>query len=185
MSRRRTTVVPFDRSRRNRQWHLADPPRRRGRRPLNPVSYLKGVIVIAGLALVFLPNLADMAQGVVRTYGGEPEACQILNVVDGDTVTILCPATGVERARIVSFDTPEYFSPSCPQEYVKALQAKWELRRLIWTADEITIVKRGQDRYDRRLVAVLRNGEDIGRPLIDAGLARPYRGGERESWCLG
>jgi endonuclease YncB( thermonuclease family) len=185
MSRRRTTVVPFDRSRRNRQWHLADPPHRRRRRPLNPASYLKGVIVIAGLALVFLPNLADMAQGVVRTYGAEPEACQILNVVDGDTVTILCPATGVERARIVSFDTPEYFSPSCPQEYLKALQAKWELRRLIWTADEITIVKRGRDRYDRRLVAILRDGEDIGRPLIDAGLARPYRGGERESWCLG
>jgi endonuclease YncB( thermonuclease family) len=91
----------------------------------------------------------------------------------------------VERARIVSFDTPELFSPSCPQEYLKALQAKWELRRLIWTADEITIVKRGQDRYDRRLVVVLRNGEDIGRPLIDAGLARPYRGGEREGWCLG
>jgi endonuclease YncB( thermonuclease family) len=185
MSRRRTTVLPYHRGCRSRQWHLADPPRARGRRAPDPVRYLKGVMVAGGLALLFLPQIADMAQGLGRSLWSSAEACQVLNVIDGDTVTILCPATGVERARIVNFDTPELFSPSCPQEYLKAVRAKWELRRLIWTADEITIVKRGQDRYDRRLVTLLRDGTDIGRPLIEAGLARPYRGGARTSWCVG
>ncbi|MGI1661158.1 thermonuclease family protein [Palleronia sp. KMU-117] len=186
MSRRRNTVLPVDPARRSRQRHPVDPPRRRRRRRApDPVRALKAVMVVGGLALLFLPQLADMAQGVARTLWSPPEACQVLNVIDGDTVTILCPATGVERARIVNVDTPELFSPSCPQEYLLAMRAKWELRRLIWTADEITIVKRGLDRYDRRLVTLLRDGADIGRPLIEAGLARPYGGGARESWCQG
>jgi len=30
---------------------------------------------------------------------------------------------------------------------------------------------------------VLRDGRDLGDALVSAGLARPYDGGHRQSWC--
>jgi endonuclease YncB( thermonuclease family) len=40
-------------------------------------------------------------------------------------------------------------------------------------------------KYARRVVARVETpaGEDLGRALLDAGLARPYDGGRRASWC--
>jgi endonuclease YncB( thermonuclease family) len=39
------------------------------------------------------------------------------------------------------------------------------------------------DRYGRTLASVTVNGRDVGEILIGEGLARPYQGGRRGSWC--
>lgn len=155
----------------------------RKRRAFDPVSLLRSVIMTSIAALIVLPYVGDAAQGILKNPG-EPKACRIVNVVDGDTVGMLCPSsTGLERARLTGFDTPELFKPSCGQEFLKAVEAKWKLRALIWTAEDISIVKRGTDRYGRRLIWVGRDGRPIAEAMIASGLARPYDGGQRRGWC--
>ena len=183
MTRRGRKVVPLSRDyRRPPRWGMGLPPRRPTRRPADPVRYLKLVILAAAGMLLVLPSAADALSGLVRRGAGGA-GCRVVQVIDGDTVGLWCPARGYEKARLLGFDTPELFSPRCPGEFAAALAAKWRLRVLIWTAGEVRIVRSGEDRYGRALVSLILDGRDVRRSLIAEGHARPYRGGERQGWC--
>ncbi len=152
------------------------------RRRADPAKYLK--LVIAGFVAAFLilPRIADPLNAAAKMRNAGTD-CRVVSVVDGDTVRLYCPGRGLERARLTGFDTPELTTPLCLPEYTLALQAKWRLRTILWTADEISIVKQGRDRYDRQLIYLSADGKPVGRALIAEGLARRYNGGRRESWC--
>ncbi len=183
MTRRGRNVVPFSRDhRRARKFDMGLPPGRRPRRPANPATYLKAVIVAAGMGIVFLPAVVDAVNAFARRVPAG-QACRVVRVIDGDTVTLWCPARGAERARLDGFDAPELFSPSCVSELAAAWRAKWQLRWLIWTADEVGTVRTGTDRYGRALVDLFVGGQNVARPMIAGGYARPYGGGRREGWC--
>jgi len=183
---RRRKVIKFDRTRRNKRWSLADPPRsarrtRRRFRLADPRFYLKAVIVVAGTVLIVLPYGTDALNigiGARSTNG-----CRIVRVVDGDTVTLWCPGSGTERTRLVGFDTPEKFDPGCASELTRALQAEWYLRRLIATRSKLEVQRLGKDRYSRRLAVMVLDGDDVSRLMIEAGHARAYSGGRRNGWC--
>lgn len=148
--------------------------RRRGYRLLVKLATV-GLIALAGL-----PQVADAISGW-RT--APTEGCRVVSVIDGDTVSLWCPGTGAERARLTGFDAPELFSPQCPAELAKAVAATWALRMTLWTAGEVAVRRHGSDRYGRALVDLRADGVPVGRSLIAAGLARPYDGGRRASWC--
>jgi hypothetical protein len=77
-----------------------------------------GKLAVMGLlALGGLPQVADAISGW-RT--APTEGCRVVSVIDGDTVSMWCPGTGAERARLTGFDAPELFSPQCPAEAAKA-----------------------------------------------------------------
>ncbi|MGI9390252.1 MAG: thermonuclease family protein [Boseongicola sp.] len=179
-------VVSFDRTRRSRNWSLGDPRRgaRRRRRRIrffNPKFYLTAAIVIAGTVLVALPYGAD---AVNIGFGARSlDGCRVSRVVDGDTVTLWCPGAGLERTRLVGFDTPEKFDAGCASELALALRAEWHLRQLIATRSDLTVQRLGRDRYDRRLAVMVLDGDDVSKLMIDAGFARAYGGGRREGWC--
>jgi micrococcal nuclease len=143
--------------------------------------------LILRLLLIPLPVIAA-DQGVDFFFGSlartqQVGECRISRIVDGDTVGLNCSGAGSIRGRLLGFDAPELFSPKCPSELVAAAQAKWALRGKLWNAHDIRIVPHGHDRYDRLLVAVYVDGQDISDAMIAGGYARPYDGGRRGGWC--
>jgi micrococcal nuclease len=138
---------------------------------------------VAVAAMVLVPMLADLVNAALKPVAGESGACRILNVIDGDTVTLMCPEEGIERARIVGFDTPEKYSPKCVAEFVAAERATWALRTLIQKADRLKVTHDGRDQYQRALIRLELDGQDVTGRMIRSGHARSYGGGPRGSWC--
>lgn len=100
--------------------------------------------------------------------------------VDGDTID-----HGDDRYRLVGFDTPETYRPQCAAEKALGLKAKDRLADLIDTAGQIKLVIKPElDKHDRFLAVGRVAGQDVGAILISEGLARPYDGGKRQSWCI-
>ncbi len=153
------------------------PPRRRSSRalPLRGIGYF----VAAVGALLLIPAAVDTGRGALMPRSG----CRLAHVIDGDTVALWCPGQGFVDARLLGFDTPEVFSPRCPQEWVAGMDATWGLRTRIWTAGEVRFVLEGRDRYDRRLARLWLDGRDVAASMIADGHARPYDGGRRAGWC--
>jgi endonuclease YncB( thermonuclease family) len=157
-----------------------------GRRSRRNEAWRAGPLVRLGRALVFVPIAAVVAlrlAELVTGYTTPTTGCRVTGVVDGDTVRLSCPDSGATRGRLVGFDTPEIFSPDCASERRAGLRATWELRRALWAAERIETADIGADRYGRRLVVLLLDGEDVAGWMVASGLARPYDGGKRRSWC--
>ncbi|MGB3317183.1 MAG: thermonuclease family protein [Albidovulum sp.] len=182
MARHKNNIVRFSRGyRRPPKWNMG--LARRRNRIADPRFYLRAVIGFATFGLVALPGIADGALSILRPLKAESESCRIYQVVDGDTVRMWCPDSGNVSARLTGFDTPELFSPQCSTELAAALKAKWALRRVLWQADEVRIVRDGNDRYGRALVAAYIDDAPLARRMIADGHARAYGGGARQTWC--
>ena len=108
--------------------------------------------------------------------------CKVMRVVDGDTITAWCDG-GLERIRLSGFDTPEIFSPQCNRELVLGLRAMVALKGALWGSDRIVLRPSGEDRFGRTLLRMTVDGRSVGNDLVRRGLARPYAGGPRFSWC--
>ena len=150
---------------------------------VDPRFYLKMVMLLAVLALFLVPTIADLANATMKTVSSTEGSCRILRVVDGDTVTLICPEDGMQSARLLGFDTPEKYAPRCLAEFIAAEQASWALRTMIQKADRITLSQEGRDQYGRALVRLTLDGQDVATRMVRAGHARTYGGGLRGTWC--
>jgi endonuclease YncB( thermonuclease family) len=100
-------------------------------------------------------------------------------VIDGDTIKAPYGVT----YRLLGFDTPETHFAKCDAELQLGLAAKDRLTELLRTS-EVTVIESGKrDKYGRTLAKVMADGLDVGKILIGEGLARPYQGEKRKSWC--
>jgi micrococcal nuclease len=140
-------------------------------------------MAVVVLGLVVLPSGADLVNAAMKTVDSDLGPCRIISVIDGDTVTLMCRDSGIGRARIMGYDTPEKFSPKCLSELIAAEQASWALRTLIQKADRIEVAHQGQDKYGRAQVVLTLDGLDVARAMIRSGQARQYGGGLRGGWC--
>lgn len=118
---------------------------------------------------------------------GEHEAaelpgCEITRIVDGDTVDVDCGG-GVDRVRLMGFDTPESFRAQYASEAARARAAERYLAGEIARARVVDFAFRGRDRFDRRLAVMRVDGRDIAGVMVSAGHARFYDGGRRQGWC--
>jgi len=147
------------------------------RRNRNWRTKLFRLVVTVIVGVVLLPPVGDLINGYVK----ETDGCRVWQVTDGDTVKIHCK-TGSYRARILAYDTPE-LKAHCPSEFYKAIMATYYLRWQLWKARKITVKIDGVDRYHRKLVILLVDGEGMARRMVEAGLARWYDGGRRAGWC--
>jgi len=103
----------------------------------------------------------------------------VIQVVDGDTIRI-----GTDTYRLTGFDTPETYRAACASEKALGDLATNRLRQLIKSHGSISLdVEASRDRYGRLLASARVGDVDVGRVLVSEGLARPYRGGKRNSWC--
>jgi micrococcal nuclease len=106
--------------------------------------------------------------------GGYPNC-----VVDGDTFWL-----AGEKIRIADIDTPETHPAHCAAEADLGNRATERLRDLLNAGSFILAsIDRDTDKYGRKLRIVERGGSSLGALLVSEGLARPYSGGYRQSWC--
>lgn len=136
--------------------------------------------VLLGLVLfvAFLGPLGD----TVNAYATPHDGCRVMSVIDGDTIKMRCPLSGAQTGRILGLDTPE-LGARCTSELLRAVAAKYHLRWMLWKATHISARTEGTDRYNRKLVVLLLDGQGIAHPMIKAGWAREYSGGRRDGWC--
>ena len=153
------------------------------RRLVDPRFYLKAVIGLGLGGLVIVPTVADLVNAGMKTVASDQGDCRIIRVVDGDTLSLICPEDGMVSARILGFDTPEKYAPQCLGEFVAAEKASWALRTMIQKADRLSLTRDGTDQYGRALVRLELDGVDVARLMIRAGHARAYGGGLRGTWC--
>lgn len=153
------------------------------RRLVSPRFYLKTAMAALVLGLILVPTVADLVNAALKTVAGDGQECRILRVVDGDTVSLICPEEGLESARLMGFDTPEKYAPQCLSEFIAAERASWALRTMIQKADRLTMTRDGRDRFGRALVRLELDGVDVARLMVRAGHARLNAGGPRGSWC--
>jgi micrococcal nuclease len=118
------------------------------------------------------------------------DSYKINRVIDGDTVEIAvdflpAPLPPKLSVRILGIDTPEKAPRAkCEAEAEKAKLAKWLTQRAIAEANRIDINIREWDKYGGRVLGlVFIDGKSLGDMLIEAGLARPYNGEAKSSWC--
>ena len=109
-------------------------------------------------------------------------------IIDGDTFAAYVKLEdGIKisvRVRIRNVDTPEIHG-ECESEIRRAYLAKEHLSELIPVGTDVELTNIKDDKYLGRINAnvILPDGRDVGRVMIDSGLARPYSGGKRQPWC--
>lgn len=197
---RKGRLIQFYRGARKRpKSHIGTPPNPRGRSPLRPAGrrwrdkvldpafYFRGLIVTGTVTLIAFPLAADIYTtarlGTLALSGAQSTGCRLAGVTDGDTVRLYCPNRGLISARLTGYDTPELFSAKCASELKDALRAKWALRWMLMTSQDVKFVREGTDDYGRALVFASADGVPVARAMITRGLARSYDGGARLGWC--
>lgn len=156
---------------------------------LHPGPALSAIIVAtvitSGLALAAF----DAAAGEVLAG---PIPAEVVNVVDGDTIVVrarIWLGQNLEtRVRLAGVDAPE-IKGKCERERALAIVsrdfvvARMEAARTSGAAVTLHDIQYGK--FAGRVVARMEiaGTGDLGAALITAGLARPYSGGRRQTWC--
>jgi endonuclease YncB( thermonuclease family) len=129
-----------------------------------------------------LASAAIAAEVLAGPYVGTVE-----RVIDGDTLAVrvqIWLQQSLEiSVRVRGIDAPEV-DGDCDLERMRAADATAALQRLVATG-EVRLTEIEGDKFYGRVVANVTTlaGENVGPALIEAGLARSYDGGARESWC--
>lgn len=118
-----------------------------------------------------------------------PVSAEYLSAYDGDTVTVrawIWPGQSVETAvRVRGIDTPEIMG-KCEAEKIAAVAAREAARTILSGGRQIELRDIENDKYGGRVLAsVTVDGRDLAALMITTGLARAYKGGNREDWCSG
>jgi endonuclease YncB( thermonuclease family) len=115
-----------------------------------------------------------------------------LTVTDGDTVRVRIPdwagtPFGTISVRVLGINTPESQKAfaKCEKELALGVVAKDYAKQLIHPNDRLGFVYGGADKYGGRVLGSLRlpDGRDFATVMLSQGLAAPYNGKKKGSWC--
>ena len=116
-----------------------------------------------------------------------PVAADVLRVIDGDTLEIRAKIwlgqSIITKVRLNGIDTPE-LRGKCKTEKHMAKQAKQRMSD--WVAGKVVFLNNVEfGKFAGRVVANVSTVEsgDLATKLLRDGLARPYKGKKRRSWC--
>ncbi|TLU65715.1 thermonuclease family protein [Thalassotalea litorea] len=120
---------------------------------------------------------------------GSVTVASIVNVYDGDTFRaniahwpdVIGNNTPI---RINAVDTPE-IRGKCAAEKQLAIQARDFTREQLLKAELIELRNIERGKYFRLVADVYLDGQSLAQQLLSHGLARPYDGNKRQSWCTG
>jgi len=106
---------------------------------------------------------------------------------DGDTCYVLAPSLPESlqkmSIRILGIDTPE-IRGDCTEEKELALEGREVANNLFRNAEKIEFRGYKWDKYGGRILTeVYLDDQNYAELLMIAGLARPYYGGTKTSWC--
>jgi endonuclease YncB( thermonuclease family) len=133
---------------------------------------------------------AMISVSMMSSATANPYPVKVLRVIDGDTIEIearfLPPELKQKLSiRVLGVDTPEKgHRAQCPQEAALAERASAYTKSLIASGQPVEIDIVGWDKYGGRILGAVRvGGQDLTQGLIANGLARPYHGEKKSSWC--
>jgi endonuclease YncB( thermonuclease family) len=117
-------------------------------------------------------------------------AYEITRIIDGDTVEIAVdflpsPLPPKLSIRVIGIDTPEKAPRAqCDAEAALAKKASAFTKDAVANAFEVDIKILKWDKYGGRVLGeVYLDHQSLAQSLISAGLARPYKGEAKSSWC--
>ena len=123
------------------------------------------------------------------TYAN-PYDMKVTKVTDGDTIRVeapwLLPELGDDIAiRILGIDTPEKGGRAkCEAEAALGAEATEFAKSVIAVGDVVQVDVLQWDKFGGRINAdVYVDGENFAQMQIERGLAVPYDGGTKDSWC--
>ena len=138
---------------------------------VGPLLGLAGVIAVGLLA--GCTHQAVPPTGA--TAGARGLTATVVHVVDGDTVDLRFPGSGVERARLLGIDTPETVKPNTPVQCFGP-EASARTKALLGPGTEVLVQRdrEARDRYGRLLVYLWRrrDGLFVNDSLVRDGYAR-------------
>lgn len=111
----------------------------------------------------------------------------LIRVIDGDTFEARVRVwPGVEvttKVRLRGIDAPE-LGADCEHERRQAQAARDALARLLGQG-QIALTAVSNDKYGGRVLAAASalGTPDLAAAMLSGGLARPYSGGRRRTWC--
>ena len=146
---------------------------------------MKKLIALSFLLLSF-PSYAQVSGTVTKDT---PQECKVIRVVDGDTleVPLSCLPKDMKLfVRVNGVDTPEKKGRAkCPSEAALAEKATEHTKTLVAKANSVAVITvPSWDKFGGRMLGnVTLNGVDLTKSLIDNGLAKPYHGEKKASWC--
>jgi len=115
---------------------------------------------------------------------------EITRVIDGDTLEIAVdflpsPLPPKLSIRVMGIDTPEKAPRAqCDSEAALAKKASAFTKDAVANALEVDVVILKWDKYGGRVLGeVYLDHQSLAQSLISAGLARPYQGEAKQSWC--
>ena len=122
-----------------------------------------------------------------HAYG--PYDATLVRIIDGDTVVVdvaVWPEQTIRTSlRLAGVDTPEKgWRAKCDAEREAGKRATAFTTRWLsaHTQIQVTDIRRGK--YAGRVLGLITAGDsDLATDLIEAGVARPYDGGQRGGWC--
>jgi len=114
--------------------------------------------ILLGLALATLPAWAQTA------------SFKVIDVADGDTITVLDASNTSHRIRLANIDAPETGGGRCRPTQPWATQSKNELTRMV-KGRQVGLACAEVDRYGRQICDVLVDGTTANRALVESGLA--------------
>ena len=119
-----------------------------------------------------------------------PYDWKVTRVIDGDTVEFeakfLPPELGDKlKIRVLGVDTPEKAPRAkCEKEAAAGLAATEFSKKAIANGKKVTIEIKEWDKFGGRVLGdVIIDGQKLSEMLISKGLARPYFGEAKKSWC--
>lgn len=112
---------------------------------------------------------------------------RVHNVYDGDTITVDIygyPSVVGSKigVRVAGIDTPEIHG-KCVAEKKLAVKAKSYVATVVGKGKSVVLKNVQRDKYFRLLADVYVDGISISELMISNGMARPYDGGTKSSWC--
>jgi endonuclease YncB( thermonuclease family) len=134
-----------------------------------------------------MPAAATLARSAPSATVRMAHPAEVLRVIDGDTFEAkvnLWPGLDITtKVRLRGIDAPE-MKARCGEERVKAEAARDALRSIL-DQGEVGVSRVTLDKYGGRVDADASTAStpDVGGALLNAGWARRYNGGRRESWC--
>lgn len=135
--------------------------------------------------LIFLLIGFTILHAADKLYG-KAKISEVRSIYDGDTFkctikswpVIIGEDIGV---RVAGVDCPEMRDPN-PEIKAKAQEAKQYTVARLREGKNIWLMNMRRDKYFRILADVSIDGKDLGKELIEKGLAKPYDGGTKEAW---
>jgi endonuclease YncB( thermonuclease family) len=121
----------------------------------------------------------------VFTLRGSELECKVVDVYDGDTITLAVPVAGdvyAFKCRLYGIDTPEIRTNNLDEKEI-GIKARDELRFLI--LDTVVRAKfiDKPEKYGRPLVTIFdTNKTNINDTMINRNLAHKYTGGKKKGW---